>query len=139
MKLVFFLATVFLDTEAAFTSKHYANQKVYSNNTKQNLPNVKSQIACCNRCLSTQDCLGIKHEESTCTLVSNAFPIIESNPTNAEDIFMDQDVVKSYEKYPFSGKTWGIYQNFWRLLRQKWPFIDFGSPYAPFVGNFLPI
>ena len=102
MKLVFFLATVFLDTEAAFTSKHYANQKVYSNNTKQNLPNVKSQIACCNRCLSTQDCLGIKHEESTCTLVSNAFPIIESNPTNAEDIFMDQDVVKSYEKYPYS-------------------------------------
>ena len=102
MKLVLLLATVFLDTEAAFTSKHYANQKVYSNNTKQNLPNVKSQIACCNRCLSTQDCLGIKHEESTCTLVSNAFPIIESNPTNAEDIFMDQDVVKSYEKYPYS-------------------------------------
>ena len=102
MKLVLFLATVFLDTEAAFTSKHYANQKVYSNNTKQNLPNVKSQIACCNRCLSTQECLGIKHEESTCTLVSNAFPIIESNLTNAEDIFMDQDVVKSYEKYPYS-------------------------------------
>ena len=102
MKLILLLATVFLDTEAAFTSKHYANQKVYSNNTKQNLPNVKSQIACCNRCLSTQDCLGIKHEESTCTLVSNAFPIIESNPTNAEDIFMDQDVVKSYEKYPYS-------------------------------------
>ena len=102
IKLVLFLATVFLYAEAGFTSKHYANQRVYSNNDKQTVANVESKIACCNRCLNTQDCLGIKHEESTCTLVSNALPVIESNPTNAEDIFMDQDLFK---KYPYGLET----------------------------------
>ena len=98
--LVICLVQVLL-LEATFTTKHFATQKVYSIYNEKKIDLVKSHFECCNRCINMLDCLGIKHHESTCTLVSELTPtIIEAEPTNAlEDLLVDQEYQKYYKTY----------------------------------------